>query len=79
MTLEIVSEMQADERPAGKGRDEPNMNPKLDAPKYELEKPRERGCDRVVTFIYIFIFFFFMSPEGVQRPRSSGSPTPVRP
>ncbi|XP_075890689.1 myoferlin-like isoform X2 [Nelusetta ayraudi] len=33
MTLEIVSETQADERPAGKGRDEPNMNPKLDPPK----------------------------------------------
>lgn len=35
MTLEIVSEAQAEERPAGKGRDEPNMNPKLDPPKYE--------------------------------------------
>lgn len=34
MTLEIVSETHADERPAGKGRDEPNMNPKLDPPKY---------------------------------------------
>ncbi|KAK7919795.1 hypothetical protein WMY93_011079 [Mugilogobius chulae] len=33
MTLEIVSETEADERPAGKGRDEPNMNPKLDPPK----------------------------------------------
>uniref|UniRef100_A0A8D3DDI5 C2 domain-containing protein n=1 Tax=Scophthalmus maximus TaxID=52904 RepID=A0A8D3DDI5_SCOMX len=33
MTLEIVSEADADERPAGKGRDEPNMNPKLDPPK----------------------------------------------
>ncbi|XP_047464488.1 myoferlin isoform X1 [Mugil cephalus] len=33
MTLEIVSETDADERPAGKGRDEPNMNPKLDPPK----------------------------------------------
>uniref|UniRef100_A0A3P8PUD8 C2 domain-containing protein n=1 Tax=Astatotilapia calliptera TaxID=8154 RepID=A0A3P8PUD8_ASTCA len=32
MTLEIVSEVDADERPAGKGRDEPNMNPKLDLP-----------------------------------------------
>ncbi|KAM9424835.1 myoferlin-like isoform 2-T2 [Pholidichthys leucotaenia] len=32
MTLEIVSETDADERPAGKGRDEPNMNPKLDLP-----------------------------------------------
>uniref|UniRef100_M4APC2 Myoferlin n=1 Tax=Xiphophorus maculatus TaxID=8083 RepID=M4APC2_XIPMA len=32
MTLEIVSEAEADERPAGKGRDEPNMNPKLDFP-----------------------------------------------
>ncbi|KAK2820769.1 hypothetical protein Q5P01_023728 [Channa striata] len=33
MTLEIVSEADADEKPAGKGREEPNMNPKLDAPK----------------------------------------------
>ncbi|XP_053197896.1 myoferlin-like [Scomber japonicus] len=33
MTLEIVSETDVDERPAGKGRDEPNMNPKLDPPK----------------------------------------------
>lgn len=35
MTLEVVEENEADERPAGKGRDEPNMNPKLDPPKYE--------------------------------------------
>uniref|UniRef100_A0A673LEX8 Myoferlin n=1 Tax=Sinocyclocheilus rhinocerous TaxID=307959 RepID=A0A673LEX8_9TELE len=33
LTLEIVNEKEADERPAGKGRDEPNMNPKLDPPK----------------------------------------------
>ncbi|XP_074477188.1 myoferlin-like isoform X5 [Sebastes fasciatus] len=33
MTLEIVGEAQADERPAGKGRDDPNMNPTLDPPK----------------------------------------------
>ncbi|XP_029311419.1 LOW QUALITY PROTEIN: myoferlin-like [Cottoperca gobio] len=32
MTLEIVAEADADERPAGKGRDDPNMNPKLDPP-----------------------------------------------
>ncbi|XP_056286626.1 myoferlin-like isoform X1 [Pseudoliparis swirei] len=32
MTLEIVGDEQADEKPAGKGRDEPNMNPKLDPP-----------------------------------------------
>ncbi|TSK22735.1 Myoferlin [Bagarius yarrelli] len=32
MTLEIVDEREVDERPAGKGRDEPNMNPKLDPP-----------------------------------------------
>lgn len=32
MTLEIVSEAEADERPAGKGRDDPNMNPQLDPP-----------------------------------------------
>ncbi|XP_056626816.1 myoferlin isoform X1 [Triplophysa dalaica] len=33
LTLEIVNEKEGDERPAGKGRDEPNMNPKLDPPK----------------------------------------------
>lgn len=33
MTLEIVEENEWQERPAGKGREEPNMNPKLDQPK----------------------------------------------
>ncbi|XP_056153667.1 myoferlin-like isoform X2 [Lampris incognitus] len=33
MTLEVVSEKDADEKPAGKGRDEPNMNPTLNPPK----------------------------------------------
>lgn len=32
MTLEIVEVKEVEERPAGKGRDEPNMNPKLEAP-----------------------------------------------
>ncbi|KAL4641016.1 myoferlin [Arapaima gigas] len=32
MTLEIQTEKEVEERPAGKGRDEPNMNPKLDPP-----------------------------------------------
>ncbi|XP_041645504.1 myoferlin [Cheilinus undulatus] len=32
MTLEIVEEREMQERPAGKGRDEPNMNPRLDLP-----------------------------------------------
>ncbi|KAL7990477.1 hypothetical protein Chor_013907, partial [Crotalus horridus] len=33
MTLEVLGEKDIEERPAGKGRDEPNMNPKLDHPK----------------------------------------------
>ncbi|NWY62587.1 DYSF protein, partial [Chionis minor] len=33
MTLEIVAEQEHEERPAGIGRDEPNMNPKLEDPK----------------------------------------------
>ncbi|KAI9518573.1 hypothetical protein NQZ68_035943 [Dissostichus eleginoides] len=33
MTLEIVGEAEVDEKPAGKGQDDPNMNPKLDPPK----------------------------------------------
>uniref|UniRef100_A0A670ZC91 Myoferlin n=1 Tax=Pseudonaja textilis TaxID=8673 RepID=A0A670ZC91_PSETE len=32
MTLEVLGEKDIEERPAGKGRDEPNMNPKLDMP-----------------------------------------------
>ncbi|XP_076829497.1 dysferlin isoform X7 [Brachyhypopomus gauderio] len=32
MSLEIVSEQEQDERPAGQGRDEPNMNPRLEEP-----------------------------------------------
>ncbi|XP_044276588.1 myoferlin [Varanus komodoensis] len=32
MTLEVLAEKDIAERPAGKGRDEPNMNPKLDMP-----------------------------------------------
>ncbi|KAK5908525.1 hypothetical protein CgunFtcFv8_016574 [Champsocephalus gunnari] len=32
MTLEIVEGKEMEERPAGKGRDEPNMSPKLDPP-----------------------------------------------
>ncbi|XP_019715398.1 myoferlin isoform X2 [Hippocampus comes] len=32
MTLEIVEEKEMEERPAGKGREEPNMNPRLEPP-----------------------------------------------
>ncbi|KAI5609942.1 dysferlin isoform X9 [Silurus asotus] len=32
MTLEIVSEQEQEERPAGLGREEPNMNPRLEEP-----------------------------------------------
>ncbi|KAM4637060.1 myoferlin isoform 2-T2 [Discoglossus pictus] len=32
LTLEVLNEKDAEERPAGKGRDEPNMNPKLEPP-----------------------------------------------
>ena len=33
MELELVTEAESQERPAGQGREEPNMNPKLDPPK----------------------------------------------
>ncbi|XP_067908724.1 myoferlin-like [Heterodontus francisci] len=32
MTLEILTEQEADQKPAGKARDEPNINPKLEPP-----------------------------------------------
>lgn len=34
MEMELVSAEEAEERPAGQGQEEPNMNPKLDPPKY---------------------------------------------
>lgn len=33
MTLEIVDEKEMEEKPAGKGREEPNINPRLEPPK----------------------------------------------
>lgn len=33
MTLELLTQQEAEEKPAGSGRDEPNMNPTLDPPK----------------------------------------------
>lgn len=33
MELELLSAQDAEERPAGRGRDEPNMHPKLEPPK----------------------------------------------
>uniref|UniRef100_A0A8D0L398 Ferlin C-terminal domain-containing protein n=1 Tax=Sphenodon punctatus TaxID=8508 RepID=A0A8D0L398_SPHPU len=32
MTLELLTEKEAEERTAGKGRDDPNMNPTMKAP-----------------------------------------------
>jgi len=31
--LEIIADEVAEQKPAGQGREEPNMNPKLDEPK----------------------------------------------
>ena len=33
MTLEIVTEVEHETKPAGEAREEPNMNPKLEEPK----------------------------------------------
>lgn len=62
MTLEIVSETQADERPAGKGRDEPNMNPKLDPPKYVYFKKIswEESKKKAAILWSIYIFFYHL-------------------
>ncbi|XP_067344047.1 myoferlin-like isoform X2 [Channa argus] len=73
MTLEIISEAQADERPAGKGREEPNMNPKLDPPKrpetsfFWFTNPcktmkfivwRRFRCLFIILIILIIVFLF---------------------
>lgn len=44
MELELVTEAEAQERPAGVGRDEPNMHPKLDPPKYVIITDSQNLC-----------------------------------
>lgn len=40
LELEILTEDEARERPAGRGREEPNENPKLETPQYEFKNKR---------------------------------------
>uniref|UniRef100_A0A8C0X510 C2 domain-containing protein n=1 Tax=Castor canadensis TaxID=51338 RepID=A0A8C0X510_CASCN len=74
MTLEIVAESEHEERPAGQGRDEPNMNPKLEDPRrpdtsflwftspYKTMKFilwRRFRC-AIILFIVLFILLLFL-------------------
>uniref|UniRef100_A0A452DVR7 Dysferlin n=1 Tax=Capra hircus TaxID=9925 RepID=A0A452DVR7_CAPHI len=74
MTLEIVTESEHEERPAGHGRDEPNMNPKLEDPRrpdtsflwftspYKTMKFilwRRFRC-AIILFLILFIFLLFL-------------------
>uniref|UniRef100_A0A5F8GS56 Dysferlin n=1 Tax=Monodelphis domestica TaxID=13616 RepID=A0A5F8GS56_MONDO len=64
MTLEIVPESEHEERPAGVGRDEPNMNPKLEEPKRPdtsflwFTSPRFRCL--IILFVILFIVLLFL-------------------
>ncbi|XP_006880933.1 PREDICTED: dysferlin isoform X5 [Elephantulus edwardii] len=75
MTLEIVTESEHEERPAGQGRDEPNMNPKLEDPRrpdtsflwftspYKTMKFilwRRFRCT-IILFILLFILLLFLA------------------
>uniref|UniRef100_A0A2K5KQP6 Dysferlin n=1 Tax=Cercocebus atys TaxID=9531 RepID=A0A2K5KQP6_CERAT len=75
MTLEIVTDSEHEERPAGQGRDEPNMNPKLEDPRrpdtsflwftspYKTMKfilwRRFRWA--IILFIILFILLLFLA------------------
>ncbi|XP_012860210.1 dysferlin [Echinops telfairi] len=74
MTLEIVAEREHEERPAGQGRDEPNMNPKLEDPRrpdtsflwftspYKTMKFilwRRFRC-AIILFIILFVLLLFL-------------------
>ncbi|XP_078005383.1 dysferlin isoform X3 [Phascolarctos cinereus] len=73
MTLEIVPESEHEERPAGLGRDEPNMNPKLEEPKrpdtsflwftspYKTVKYivwRRFRCFIIIVFVFFILILF---------------------
>lgn len=74
MSLEIVSEQEQDERPAGLGRDEPNMNPHLEEPQRPetsflwFSSPYKtlrfilwrRFKWFIILFIILFLLFLFL-------------------
>ncbi|XP_036843064.1 dysferlin isoform X1 [Oncorhynchus mykiss] len=72
MSLEIVSEQEQDERPAGQGRDEPNMNPHLEDPQrpetsflwfsspYKTLKYILWGRYKFLILLFILLFFLFL-------------------
>lgn len=43
MSLEVASEHEQEERPAGLGREEPNMNPHLEPPQYVPNTTNEKS------------------------------------
>ncbi|XP_078137887.1 LOW QUALITY PROTEIN: dysferlin [Centroberyx gerrardi] len=73
MSLEIVSEQEQEERPAGPGRDEPNMNPHLEEPQRPetsflwFSSPYKtlkfilwrRFKWVIILFIFLFLIFLF--------------------
>uniref|UniRef100_A0A671NPU5 C2 domain-containing protein n=1 Tax=Sinocyclocheilus anshuiensis TaxID=1608454 RepID=A0A671NPU5_9TELE len=76
MSLEIVSEQEQDERPAGLGRDEPNMNPHLDEPQPHSygSHPHIRRlsslCGGGLSGLFwasLYSFSFFSSLESFSR------------
>lgn len=59
MTLEIVTEEEAELKPAGQGRDEPNMNPPLDPPKW-VWYTWFLSIQRIYFSIFLSIFMFHL-------------------
>ena len=54
MELELVPQTEAEERPVAQGRDEPNLHPHLEPPKYGVTIPYitlDLCWDRLHTFI----------------------------
>ncbi|XP_075458023.1 myoferlin-like isoform X3 [Ascaphus truei] len=54
LTLELVTEKEAEERPAGKGREEPNTNPKLDPPIICLIIPPFQPPRHLLPVVHVF-------------------------
>ncbi|CAJ0943410.1 unnamed protein product, partial [Ranitomeya imitator] len=88
MTLEIINEQEHEERPAGHGRDEPNMNPKLEDPKrpetsflwftspYKTLKYilwRRYRC-LILMFFILFILLLFLGIFVYSFPASTSVP-----
>ena len=62
MTLETLTKAEAEAKPAGEGREDPNKNPTLEEPKYVCNNLRGAGNFIVLTIVCTTIMTLKITP-----------------